>query len=307
MKKRMVVMGITMMLAGVTVLGSPKGVQAETAAEETAAVFVNESDDPQYASPLQDTNAGNLFFEIPSTSRENKRLVAKDGDGHITRKEISFSKSWLLTVEYNADDSLDNYYLEADEDEEDLGDWDTGEASFHMVKGDGIISGMAQYGNDTYRLSFVYDEEEDEQILNDFFGTMHFGDAEFNADNDLSMGNMQYVLPERDYVSMYSDLRVWSDGEISYIGIQYELGYPNFASMYFFPGSTIESRVYDEYEETEVNGIPAAYVYNDGLATHNYYFERPEGIYFIKFQLPSPDDTMEQYMNDLMASISFAD
>ena len=106
---------------------------------------------------------------------------------------------------------------------------------------------------------------------------------------------------------MYSDLRVWSDGEISYIGIQYELGYPNFASMYFFPGSTIESRVYDEYEETEVNGIPAAYVYNDGLATHNYYFERPEGIYFIKFQLPSPDDTMEQYMNDLMASISFAD
>ena len=274
MKKRMVMMGITMMLAGVTVLGSPKGVQAETAAEETAAVFVNESDDPQYASPLQDTNAGNLFFEIPSTSRENKRLVAKDGDGHITRKEISFSKSWLLTVEYNADDSLDNYYLEADEDEEDLGDWDTGEASFHMVKGDGIISGMAQYGNDTYRLS---------------------------------MGNMQYVLPERDYVSMYSDLRVWSDGEISYIGIQYELGYPNFASMYFFPGSTIESRVYDEYEETEVNGIPAAYVYNDGLATHNYYFERPEGIYFIKFQLPSPDDTMEQYMNDLMASISFAD
>ena len=134
-----------------------------------------------------------------------------------------------------------------------------------------------------------------------------FGPAEFNADNDLSMGNMQYVLPERDYVSMYSDLRVWSDGEISYIGIQYELGYPNFASMYFFPGSTIESRVYDEYEETEVNGIPAAYVYNDGLATHNYYFERPEGIYFIKFQLPSPDDTMEQYMNDLMASISFAD
>ena len=79
MKKRMVMMGITMMLAGVTVLGSPKGVQAETAAEETAAVFVNESDDPQYASPLQDTNAGNLFFEIPSTSRENKRLVAKDG------------------------------------------------------------------------------------------------------------------------------------------------------------------------------------------------------------------------------------
>ena len=124
-----------------------------------------------------------------------------------------------------------------------------------MVKGDGIISGMAQYGNDTYRLSFVYDEEEDEQILNDFFGTMHFGDAEFNADNDLSMGNMQYVLPERDYVSMYSDLRVWSDGEISYIGIQYELGYPNFASMYFFPGSTIESRVYDEYEETEVNDL----------------------------------------------------
>ena len=276
-------------------------------------LYYDDGGDSRYASPYDDRGIGKLTFVTPEDCGMISRNMVNDVSGKVRSKEMSFNKygeeGWKLTVTYKAEDSLDNYNLSVREGETDLGAWDAGGASFRMKRKNGMITGYAQYGKDTYRLSFIYDRVEDEEELRTFTASFRFGDKLTGAENNLRMGNLDYQIPKKGYDSVFSQMRVMSDGSIDYMSVRYDFPAPDNAEMIYFRGATVDRWAKDGSAATTVNGYPAVCLQKE--YNEYYYFGRPEGVYEVEFQLIQTADEQDKYRkmknfcNDLLDSISF--
>ena len=267
-------------------------------------VLYPDTADAAFVSPLYDTCAGELLFTAPDGVARTDRLIYKDGTGGLIHKEISLNSStgWKITIIYKPNDSLDNYDL-VPYGYEDLGKWDGGGEEFTMSRENNVIGGLAQHGSDVYNVIYVFNTEEDIEILKEFLGTFSFKEGAVSAENDLTLVNMEFTLPEYEFGEMYSEVRVRDNNTIDFKCISYELHYPDFLQMYFYPGDTVQSRRIDDVEEKELNGIPVYYKSKDG--TDYFYFERPEGLYYLKLQMPEPDEGTAAFCNEFLGSVSF--
>lgn len=288
---------------------------AETVTDsgERKTIYYDDGGDSRYASPYEDTGIGKMSFETPDGCSMISRDMVNDITGKVLQKELSFNKygkpGWKLSVEYIAGKSLSGYNLSLREGETDLGAWEAGGASFGMVKKNGMIVGYAQYGGDVYRVSFIYDQESDEEVLKTFIASCSFGGSMIGVENNLLMGNLVYTKPESGYDSVFSVVRVKSDGSLEYMRVRYDLPAPDVADMIFFPTREVRRVAGDDAAETTVNGFPA--LCRQTGQNDTYYFGRPEGVYEVDLQVIesvyAPDEykRMKTFCRTLLESVTF--